>query len=176
MCPQFTILLINKLVAKKRPPTATEPANKRALNCVVLLPLAFGHHTFRPGPPRHRLHAGPRPLGTNDHQLPFCSSSLSAVACWRFLSPRPPNSLRSHPPSRSPPLRERRRAGEWRMDPRTRESAETSGAGLPLAVRELVAGGVAGGVAKSSVAPLERVKILFQARRSTPPPSHFLLR
>jgi hypothetical protein len=81
------------------------------------------------------------------------------------------------PPSRSPPLRERRRAGEWRMDRRTRESAETSGAGLPLAVRELVAGGVAGGVAKSSVAPLERVKILFQARRSTrPPPSHFLLR
>ncbi|KAK3156400.1 hypothetical protein QOZ80_2AG0106800 [Eleusine coracana subsp. coracana] len=56
------------------------------------------------------------------------------------------------------------------MDSRSRESAETSGggggAGLPLAVRELVAGGVAGGVAKSAVAPLERVKILFQTRRA----------
>ncbi|KAL6888936.1 hypothetical protein ACP4OV_009962 [Aristida adscensionis] len=40
------------------------------------------------------------------------------------------------------------------------------GAGLPLAVRELVAGGVAGGVAKTAVAPLERVKILFQTRRA----------
>lgn len=40
------------------------------------------------------------------------------------------------------------------------------GGGLPLAVRELVAGGVAGGVAKTAVAPLERVKILFQTRRA----------
>ncbi|GJN19379.1 hypothetical protein PR202_gb06652 [Eleusine coracana subsp. coracana] len=59
------------------------------------------------------------------------------------------------------------------MDSRSRESAETSGggggggAGLPLAVRELVAGGVAGGVAKSAVAPLERVKILFQANKKS---------
>ncbi|KAF6145331.1 hypothetical protein GIB67_016792 [Kingdonia uniflora] len=37
---------------------------------------------------------------------------------------------------------------------------------VPIFVRELVAGGVAGGFAKSSVAPLERVKILFQTRRS----------
>eukprot|EP00884_Botryococcus_braunii_P013784 jgi/Botrbrau1/22406/Bobra.0091s0011.1 len=34
--------------------------------------------------------------------------------------------------------------------------------GLPFVVRELLAGGVAGGIAKSCVAPLERVKILFQ--------------
>lgn len=33
---------------------------------------------------------------------------------------------------------------------------------MPVFVKELVAGGVAGGVAKSAVAPLERVKILFQ--------------
>ena len=33
---------------------------------------------------------------------------------------------------------------------------------MPLIVKELVAGGVAGGVAKTFVAPLERVKILFQ--------------
>ncbi|XP_042396953.1 mitochondrial carrier protein CoAc2-like [Zingiber officinale] len=37
---------------------------------------------------------------------------------------------------------------------------------IPLVVKELVAGGVAGGVAKSAVAPLERVKILFQTRRA----------
>ncbi|KAL5573021.1 hypothetical protein UlMin_022618 [Ulmus minor] len=36
---------------------------------------------------------------------------------------------------------------------------------MPLIVKELVAGGVAGGVAKTFVAPLERVKILFQTRR-----------
>ena len=53
------------------------------------------------------------------------------------------------------------------MDARAGEAAETSGRGvggavLPLAVRELLAGGVAGGVAKTAVAPPERVKILFQ--------------
>lgn len=37
--------------------------------------------------------------------------------------------------------------------------------GMPLFAKELIAGGVAGGVAKSAVAPLERVKILFQTRR-----------
>jgi solute carrier family 25 protein 16 len=52
------------------------------------------------------------------------------------------------------------------------EAAERGGGGgggaLPLAVRELIAGGVAGGVAKSAVAPLERVKILLQARTIDP--------
>ncbi|XP_076889221.1 mitochondrial carrier protein CoAc2-like isoform X2 [Bidens hawaiensis] len=36
--------------------------------------------------------------------------------------------------------------------------------GIPLFARELIAGGVAGGVAKTVVAPLERLKILFQTR------------
>ncbi|XP_057493620.1 mitochondrial carrier protein CoAc2 [Actinidia eriantha] len=38
--------------------------------------------------------------------------------------------------------------------------------GMPLFVKELIAGGVAGGFAKTVVAPLERVKILFQTRRA----------
>lgn len=35
---------------------------------------------------------------------------------------------------------------------------------MPVYVKELVAGGVAGGMAKSVVAPLERIKILFQVQ------------
>ncbi|GAB4824200.1 hypothetical protein N2152v2_011246 [Parachlorella kessleri] len=40
--------------------------------------------------------------------------------------------------------------------------------GLPVPVRELMAGGVAGGFSKTCVAPLERCKILFQTGRIQP--------
>ncbi|CAI9100539.1 OLC1v1037663C1 [Oldenlandia corymbosa var. corymbosa] len=38
--------------------------------------------------------------------------------------------------------------------------------GMPLFAKEFIAGGVAGGIAKSAVAPLERIKILFQTRQA----------
>ncbi|WVZ14538.1 hypothetical protein V8G54_012104 [Vigna mungo] len=37
---------------------------------------------------------------------------------------------------------------------------------MPLLAKELIAGGLSGGFAKTAVAPLERVKILFQTRRA----------
>ncbi|CAN7071781.1 unnamed protein product [Brassica oleracea var. botrytis] len=36
---------------------------------------------------------------------------------------------------------------------------------MPVFAKELIAGGVTGGIAKTAVAPLERIKILFQTRR-----------
>ncbi|XP_009612568.1 mitochondrial carrier protein CoAc2-like [Nicotiana tomentosiformis] len=38
--------------------------------------------------------------------------------------------------------------------------------GIPLFAKELIAGGVAGGFAKTAVAPFERIKILFQTRQA----------
>lgn len=38
---------------------------------------------------------------------------------------------------------------------------------MPLFAKELIAGGVTGGIAKTAVAPLERIKILFQV------PNHY---
>lgn len=37
---------------------------------------------------------------------------------------------------------------------------------MPLFAKELIAGGVSGGIAKTAVAPLERIKILFQTRQA----------
>ncbi|XP_009142049.1 mitochondrial carrier protein CoAc2 [Brassica rapa] len=47
------------------------------------------------------------------------------------------------------------------------ESEEKNGIldSMPVFAKELIAGGVTGGIAKTAVAPLERIKILFQTRR-----------
>lgn len=44
---------------------------------------------------------------------------------------------------------------------------------VPVYVKELIAGGFAGALSKSSVAPLERVKILWQVYRIFPIPYSF---
>lgn len=43
---------------------------------------------------------------------------------------------------------------------------ESSFDGVPVYVKELIAGGFAGALSKTSVAPLERVKILWQVHHS----------
>lgn len=45
---------------------------------------------------------------------------------------------------------------------RDNKSHETCFDGVPVYVKELIAGGFAGALSKTSVAPLERVKILWQ--------------
>eukprot|EP00873_Tetraselmis_striata_P039615 jgi/Tetstr1/459879/TSEL_005221.t1 len=57
-------------------------------------------------------------------------------------------------------------AGPGARDPRVERWINAT----PTFVREMLAGGVAGGIAKTSVAPLERTKIMFQTNQV--PPGH----
>ncbi|XP_047079363.1 mitochondrial carrier protein CoAc2-like [Lolium rigidum] len=123
---------------------------------------------------RKPLTYGPRPAH-GAHTFPFVSLSRPP---WRPSLPLLASSA-SAQFARAPPGSHRRsspataRGSGGRADGPgggVMEAAERGGGGgggaLPLAVRELIAGGVAGGVAKSAVAPLERVKILLQTRRA----------
>ena len=138
-------------MAEAKPSTPVPPAWRSSLPSSPLL--AAATTMAGGGAARPRLPAPPPPQTplADRRRPPHHPARQQPLRRASFLIPSPSEAIQQQPQPQPD-------------EPPTATTLQQRLRALPSFSRELIAGGAAGGIAKSAVAPLERTKILFQTR------------